>query len=52
MNIKELEKLIEEGMIYLIQNNRQGCFQLGISRNGIPDLENDEVVEIEAYDYN
>lgn len=54
LNKEERELLnnwIENGLIYLIENNNEGCYQIGIRDGKINNPAEDDVIEIEAIEY-
>lgn len=44
---QQLEELINSGKIYLIKNNKEGCFQLAYKEGEEADVWNDSVWELD-----
>jgi len=46
-----IEKLYQEGKLYLVENHKQGCFQLALKQGKKAKPANDPVWELDIKDY-
>jgi len=50
-DINSTNKQVDSSKLYIIENHKEGMYQIGIMRGNMPDPANDETIEVEVVDY-
>jgi len=47
-----IQKLVDDGILYLIENNKEGCYQLAYREGEVCDATTDPCWELDVEEYN